>query len=314
MPGGKTVRGRSASRGGASDGLDITRAEGVREAMSRLPATLSGLLVVGGAADVVGVRLPPGGYEPPPFAGHSLTLSRAAPHRLAWRAEGRAAEVTVGTGDVVVFPAGQTYEYEVGEPADYLSVVLREGFVGRIAERAGADPARLQVLSGLSVRDPQLRCLVASFLPELEGGGLGGELYVEALASQLAVHLLRHHSSLGRRHAREVDRVVPAGPAPKRSISRALDYLNDNLAGKPSLEGMAEAAGYSPHHFARLFRETTGLPPHQYVIQQRVEKAKGLLVRGVAVGEVARLVGFSDQGHLARHFRRSTGLTPTDFR
>ena len=243
-----------------------------------------------------------------------LALRRSGPRRRVWREDGRTLEGVVGTDDVGLVPAGRPFTFEIQETIETFSVVLREDFVGRIAEQAGADPARAEVLGGVSVGDPLLASLVLSFLPEVEDGRLGGELYAEALATQLAVHLLRQHSSLGRRVARELAR-EPAGPAPKQAISRALDYVNDNLAGGLSLEELAGVAGYSPHHFARLFKEATGCPPHRYVLNERVGKAKGLLeTTQLPLIEVARMSGFSGQSHMGRTIKALTGATPARLR
>jgi AraC family transcriptional regulator len=78
---------------------------------------------------------------------------------------------------------------------------------------------------------------------------------------------------------------------------------------------MAGAAGLSPNHFSKLFKRSTGLSSHQYVIRQRIEKAKALLAgTNLSVAVVAQACGFSDQAHLTRHFRRLVGATPARFR
>lgn len=272
---------------------------------------LSRSLVSRGGVVVVDARFPPGEYRPPPW-GHLLTLRQGGPRNRVWRVDGRTLQGTVGANDVGVVPAGQPFAFEVQETIETLSVVLREDFVGRIAEQADLDHA--EVLGSLYAPDPPLARLVRSFLPELGGGNLGGELYAEALATQLAVHLLRHHSSLGRRRAQELVR-GPAGAAPRRAISRALDCVNDDLAGALSLEKLAETAGYSPYHFARLFKEATGHPPHQYVLKERVERAKRLLeTTELSLTEVARMSGFSSQSHMGRALKALTGATPARVR
>lgn len=228
--------------------------------------------------------------------------------------DGRTLEGTVGADTAGVVPAGQPFAFEVQETIETFSVVLREGFVERTAEQAGVDYEQVEVLSSLYVADPQLARLMRSFLPEIKNRNLGSELYAEALASQLAVHLLRHHSSLGRRHKLKVVR-PPTHQVSRRAISRVRDYVNDNLAGSLSLAEMAEAAGYSPHHFARLFKDATGLTPHRYVVGRRVEVAKNLLeATELSLAEVARLCGFSDQSHMGRNVKALTGATPARLR
>ena len=149
-------------------------------------------------------------------------------------------------------------------------------------------------------------------LSEMENGGLGGALYAESLATVLALHLLRNHSSLGRNSRRGIG---SEGGFSKRALEQATDYINDNLSQKLALTEIAGAAHMSPHHFARSFKKDTGLSPHQYVIQQRVQRAKTLLSdTDLTVAEVARAVGFSNPSHLAHHVRRLLGASPVDLR
>jgi AraC family transcriptional regulator len=79
---------------------------------------------------------------------------------------------------------------------------------------------------------------------------------------------------------------------------------------------MAAVARLSPYHFARQFKAATGVPPHQYVITRRVERAKELLQAGadLSLAEVASRAGFSDQSVFCRHFKRAVGVTPGQFR
>ena len=92
-------------------------------------------------------------------------------------------------------------------------------------------------------------------------------------------------------------------------------YVEDHLDNGLSLEQMAAAAHLSVYHFARQFKAATGLPPHQYVILRRVERAKQLLQSGsFSLAEVAAHAGFSDQSQFTHHFKRLVGVTPGRFR
>ena len=93
-----------------------------------------------------------------------------------------------------------------------------------------------------------------------------------------------------------------------------MTFIQDNLASDLSLDAIAQEAGLSCYHFARLFTEAFGIAPHQYVIQARVERAKLLITQSrLPLGEVAQHVGFSDQSHFTRHFKRLVGVTPRAF-
>ena len=145
---------------------------------------------------------------------------------------------------------------------------------------------------------------------DLIANGAGGPLAAESLANVLAVHLLRHI-------------LAPRQPAPGRdgTLPRArlravVAYIEEHLDASPSLEQMAAVVRLSAYHFARQFKAAIGLPPHQYVIARRVERAKQLLQIGsdFSLAEVAAHGGFSDQSQFCRHFKRLVGVTPGRFR
>ena len=126
----------------------------------------------------------------------------------------------------------------------------------------------------------------------------------------LAVHLIRHVLA-PRQPARGPDGALPRG-----RLRAVVDFIESNLDAAPTLERMAAVARLSPYHFARQFKAATGLPPHQYVITRRVERAKELLQAGteLSLAQVAARAGFSDQSQFYHHFRRLVGVTPGRFR
>jgi AraC family transcriptional regulator len=142
------------------------------------------------------------------------------------------------------------------------------------------------------------------------GGGEGEQLLAESLATILSVHLIRHITGPHRRAA-SADGVLP-----RRKLHTVIEYIMENLEGSPTLEQMAAVAHLSHYHFARQFKATTGLPPHQYVIARRIERAQHLLQADDEVGlaEVALRVGFADQSKFSFHFKRIVGVTPRQFR
>jgi AraC family transcriptional regulator len=94
-----------------------------------------------------------------------------------------------------------------------------------------------------------------------------------------------------------------------------LVYLEEHLDAGPSREQTAAVARVSTYHFARQFKAATGLPPHQYVIARRVERAKLLLQgSGFSLAEVAAHAGFTNQSQFSQHFKRLVGVTPGQFR
>ena len=98
-------------------------------------------------------------------------------------------------------------------------------------------------------------------------------------------------------------------------LQQAIDYIHDNLNGDLSMTQIASNVNVSPTYFASLFKNVTGISLHQYVIKERVERAKLLLTKNthLTIANIASQVGFSSQSHLIHHCKRLTGMTPRQF-
>jgi AraC family transcriptional regulator len=252
----------------------------------------------------------------PGLPEHLVMVNVGRPYRLEERLGGRVYRTFGVKGDVAIIPAGTPTEFRSlspeGQTVESLAINLDPDFVRRVAAEADLDPDRMELIGTLGGRDPGLERIGASLLPETGGDDPFGALHADSMATLLAVHLLRHHSSLGRHRVREAD---SRGRLPAAALRRVTDYVEENLAQSLTLDEISAVAHMSPFHFSRLFKASTGLSPHRYVVGRRVERAKGLLTKtGLPLHEVARLAGFTDQSHLAKHFRRQLGVTPRRFR
>jgi len=118
---------------------------------------------------------------------------------------------------------------------------------------------------------------------------------------------------LVRRHAEDRPALAQPGLA-HNALRQAQDYLQAHYAEDISLEQLAQMVYLSPFHLSRLFREQLGLPPHTYLNQIRVNRAKNLLNTGLPLTEVAHAVGFADQSHLTKAFKRVVGVPPGQYR
>jgi AraC family transcriptional regulator len=247
----------------------------------------------------------------PPLTHHWLILFARPPEEQDLLYDGVRRHVPPPAGSISLVPAGSPARWRCSGRRDFLHVHLEPGLVARVAAEAfGLDPARLAVppLDGLDFS--QLRATMWAVDGELAAGGAGGALAAESLANVLAVHLIRH-ALAPRRPARGPDGALPRG-----RLRAVVEYIEEHLDTGPSLGQMAAVARLSPYHFARQFRAATGLPPHQYVIARRVERARQLLHAGTALSlaEVAARAGFSDQSQFSHHFKRLVGVTPGRFR
>lgn len=140
--------------------------------------------------------------------------------------------------------------------------------------------------------------------------GMAAEkLYLESLANLLAVHLLKNYLN----HKLKVPS-LERGLSPKK-LDLVLQYIEANLDRKITLSELANIAGVGKFYFCRLFKSSLGLTPYQYVIQQRVARAKKLLTRSnIPICDIALDCGFSSQSHLAKHFRSMVKASPMSYR
>ena len=249
--------------------------------------------------------------NPPAMTHHRLILFTRPPEELDLRYEGVKRYLSPPAGSISLIPAGSPAHYRWSGDMDTLNVYLEPGLVGRVAAEAfGLDPTRMTVppLDGPDL--PHLRAAMWALDAELITGSAGGPLAAESLANVMAVQLIRHISA-PRKPVRTRE-----GKLPRARLRAVIEYIEAHLDASPSLEQMAAIAHISPYHFARQFKTSTGLPPHQYVIARRVERAKHLLQAGtgLSLAEVAAQAGFSDQSQFSYHFKRLIGVTPGQFR
>jgi AraC family transcriptional regulator len=248
--------------------------------------------------------------NPPAITHPRLVLFSRPPDELDLRYEGVKRHVPPPAGSISVVPAGSPAQWRWSGSFDWLHIFLEPGLVARVAAEAfGLDPGRLTVPPLDSLELPHLRSAMGAVDAELTAGGVGGPLAAESLANVLVVHLLRHVLA-PRRPVGGRDGALPRG-----RLRAVVEYIEEHLDAGPTLEQLAAVAHLSPYHFARQFKEATGLPPHQYVIVRRVERAKQFLQDGdLSLAQVAAHAGFSDQSQFSHHFKRLVGVTPGQFR
>jgi AraC family transcriptional regulator len=237
---------------------------------------------------------------------HWLCFPSLEPLLLTQQHGERWHESIVTQGDLVLVPAGQSTYWR--GPTDHqmsnLSIYLQPELVTQIAELSDLNPDRIELMDCFSQSDLHLYQIAMMFLAELRSGGIMGELYVESLTQVLVIHLLRHYSVLQPAIADRYS-LLP------RRLESAIDYIHAHLNGDLSMTQIAGSVNSSPTHFASLFKRATGISLHQYVIQQRVIRAKLLLeTTDLPIPNIAAQVGFANPSHLGYHCKRQTGMTP----
>lgn len=246
-------------------------------------------------------------HELSPYYGISIQLGR--PFELEWRLDGgRLHRTQMSQGEVSITPCGMVTQGRWHKAIECLFVSINPTLFERAAFEL-TTTGNIKLAAHIGVRDPQIHHIGLALLAELEAGCLAGRLYGESLSLALAVHLFKRYSSSGQ-PIRE-----PVGGLPWRQIQQVTDYINDNLAAGMTIAEMAENLGISPFYFSRLFKQSTGLAPHQYVIRCRIEQAKILLTENkLPIVEIGYRVGCSSQSNFTALFRKHVGITPKAYR
>ncbi|WP_028922782.1 helix-turn-helix transcriptional regulator [Pseudonocardia acaciae] len=254
----------------------------------------------GPAMDLMHAQLVRRSYAPhmhEEFAVGACTVGREV---VCYRGEAHYA----GPGTLVVV---EPEEVHTGAPA------RRAGFAYRVmypsaallGELAGS-PGRRTRFRDLVIHDPPLArelCAVHAAMARRTGGV--DALEVEARLCGVLATLVRRHAVPG-----PDGQARPVGAVAHRVMAR----LGDQVVDPPSLAEIAAGLGLSRYQLVRAFRAEVGMPPYAWLAQHRVARARGLLERGARPSELAAAVGFADQAHLTRWFRRVLGVTPGAFR
>jgi AraC family transcriptional regulator len=210
-------------------------------------------------------------------------------------------------GSLDIVPQGTPLGVYGYDETEFIMLALDPGFVRKIADESGMSDTEL--VRHLGIRDPQIEYIALALKSELDGGCPSGRVYGDGLAVALAARLLRRYSTeVTISHNRNA---LMSG----FTLRRVTNYIEDNLTKDLTLAEIAEVARMSPHYFSRAFRKSTGIPPHRYVIDRRIEKAKRLLSDNhLPLVEVGLSVGFQNQSHFTTLFHKRTGVTPKVYR
>jgi AraC family transcriptional regulator len=254
-------------------------------------------------------RLPSSERPDVMFKRHVIAINIG--HSFTWegKKKGRFHRVFKARGAISFFPSRQPFsgwlKVKRGVFADVLYLALNPVFVSRVAEGLEFDADRIELIEKRQGPDPTLHHIAMALRAGVQTGDALDRMYGEALSTALAVHLLREYSAAVLEPKRQYGRL------PREKLVRAVEYIQNQLDTDLTVSGIAQAVYMTPYYFTRLFKESTGKSPYQYVVEARVRKAKELLTTGkFTISEAAHHVGFADQSHLTRHFKRILGLPP----
>ncbi len=211
-------------------------------------------------------------------------------------------------GDIAIIPADVSHRCNWNTSVQFMVLAIEPELLKQVGiDWVNCDRIELipQFMTG---QDVLIQGIFSTLKAELETGGFGGALLVDSLKTALAIHLLRNYCTTVPKLSSHADGLSSV------KLTLVTDYINTHLHEELKLTEIAAIAQMSPYHFLRLFKQSMGVTPHQYILQRRIDKAKYLLqLSDLSIANIALRVGFCDQSHLTRYFKRILGLTPKQF-
>ena len=212
---------------------------------------------------------------------------------------------TVPPQSLWVSPSADPITLRLNSTLQYLRVSIDPLHLGRMISPSLDEVSPVRLRRTYAVQSPQIAHLMQALRAEADDRNPGGLATVEAVTTALAYHLVRE-AGIEQPRLIHVHGGLSAGA--KR---RVLEMIDAALDTRLTIEMLAREVGLSAAHFARAFKETLGRAPHQYLLAQRLERARRLLEStALTLSDIAQRTGFADQAHFTRLFKRAFGTTP----
>ncbi|GAB4228127.1 MAG: AraC family transcriptional regulator [Stanieria sp.] len=208
-------------------------------------------------------------------------------------------------GDIAIIPAGISHRCNWNTSVEFMILAIEAALLQQAAQDLVDSDSIELIPHFMNEQDTLIQGIFLTLREELESSKIGGYLLIDSLKITLAIHLLRKYCTTKPKLSSY------SGGLSWVKLEQVKDYINQHLNREIKLIELAAIAQISPYHFLRLFKQSIGLTPHQYILQRRIEKAKYLLQHTqLSIAEVAASVGFCDQSHFTRYFKRIVGITP----
>lgn len=211
-------------------------------------------------------------------------------------------------GDIAIIPNNIAHRCNWNDLAEFGILAFEPALLRQVGQDL-VDSDRLELIPKfMNEEDELIKGIFLTLKDELESHKIASGLLIDSLKTTLAIHLLRKYCTTKPKLSSYGDGLS------KLKFKQVTEYINEGLDRNLKVVELAAIAQISPYHFIRLFKKATSKTPHQYILQQRVKKARYLLhYSQLSISEIAFAVGFSDQSHFTKYFKRITGVTPRQY-
>ncbi|MBT2785284.1 MULTISPECIES: AraC family transcriptional regulator [unclassified Halomonas] len=214
------------------------------------------------------------------------------------------------SNSMCLMPANLVTDWDVHGPVSLLHFYFSDTHLSQLIEQVWDKDGRSVQLDEIDfAQDALLTQLFCTTLGQSNWQDPLDQLALDSATQTALIHTLRHYSQ------RRLPTLRPTGGLPAWQLKRVVEFIEHHLSQPLTLADMANVTGLSDYHFARMFKQATGYPPHRYVLRRRLTRARHLLAEtSQNMTEIALRCGFGSSSHFSKRFRAETGVSPTEYR
>lgn len=240
---------------------------------------------------------------------HTIAIQLGSSYQIDWRLAGGKLHTTqMRKGVIGITPKGIPTQARWFQDVDFLLISLNSDIFQKICgDSTNCDS--IEIIPQRGVDDSQIFHLGMALKGEISAGCPSGNTFAESIANALTIRILKNYSLVKPKITQSEIKLS------QRQLQQVIDYIHDNLALKLSLNRLANLVNMSTYNFCRWFKNSTGISPHQYIIQCRIKRAKFLLAyTKLSLVEIALNIGCSSQTNFTVLFKKHMGITPKVYR